>query len=230
MENKKPTGTVMIPFHHTIHNKISRFLKKHNITTVHIQKRKTAQMQRFAKDELKLTVLGVYQILCKCREVYVRHSRRTIEVRCTEHQRYICLHQPEKSALAEHCSTMGHSINLWGTSILLRTSGFMKCHLKEKTSTHLNKNNIYKGSGFILSQASFPVTCKAGPYRAGTWLYPPTLFVSPPAIMDRYIMTQTDTRVSQLPNNENRDGSSPIMRTEMVPEMLTCHWTTCHGC
>jgi len=88
MENKKPTGTAMIPFHHTIHNKISRFLKKHNITTVHNPKRKTAQMWRFAKDELELTVLGVYQIMCKCREVYVRHSIRTIEVGCTEQQRY----------------------------------------------------------------------------------------------------------------------------------------------
>jgi hypothetical protein len=89
-------------------------------------------MQRFAKDELELTVLGVYHILCKCTEVYVKHSRRTIEARCIEHQRYTCLHQPEKSALAEHCSTMGHSINLRGTSILLRTSGYVECHLKEK--------------------------------------------------------------------------------------------------
>ena len=45
-------------------------------------------MWRFAKDELELTVLGVYQIMCKCREVYVRHSIRTIEVGCTEQQRY----------------------------------------------------------------------------------------------------------------------------------------------
>jgi hypothetical protein len=92
-------------------------------------------MQRFAKDELELMVLGVYQILCKCTEVYVKHSR-TIEARCIEHQRYIRLHQPVKSALAEHCSTMGHSINLRGTSILLRTSGYVECHLKKKKLQH----------------------------------------------------------------------------------------------
>jgi len=86
-------------------------------------------MRRFAKHELELMVLGVYQILCKCREVYVRHSRRTIEARCSEKQTYICLHQPGKPKLAEHCSTMGHSINLRGTSILLGTSGYMDCHL-----------------------------------------------------------------------------------------------------
>jgi hypothetical protein len=136
MENEKPTGTATKPFHHTIHNKISRFLKKHNITTVHIPKRKTTQMRKFAKDELELMVLGVYQILCKCREVYVRHSRRTTEARCTEHQRYICLHQPEKSALAEHCSTVGHSINLRGTSILLRTSGLCGLPFKGKKLQH----------------------------------------------------------------------------------------------
>jgi hypothetical protein len=139
--------------------------------------------------------------------LYFRHSKRTIEARCTEHQRYIWLHKPEKSALAEHCSTIGHSINLRGTSILLRTSGYVDCHLKGKTSTHLNKNNFNRGDGFILSQASFPITCKVGPNRAGTWLQLPTLCVSPPAIMGSYIMMQTDNWVSQFPNNENTDGS-----------------------
>jgi hypothetical protein len=67
MENKKPTGTVMIPFLCTIHNKISRFLKKH-ITAVHIPERKTAQMQRFAKDELELMVLGIYIRFCASAE------------------------------------------------------------------------------------------------------------------------------------------------------------------
>jgi hypothetical protein len=48
MENEKPTGTAMIQFYHTIHNKISRFQKKNNIRRVHIPRRKTAQLLRFA--------------------------------------------------------------------------------------------------------------------------------------------------------------------------------------
>jgi hypothetical protein len=55
LENKKPTGTATIPFHYAISNKICRLLKIY-IRTIHIPKRKTAQMLRFGKDGLKLKI------------------------------------------------------------------------------------------------------------------------------------------------------------------------------
>ena len=60
---------------------------------------------------------GVYQILCECSKVYVGHSGRTTESRYTEHQRYICLHQPKIPTVAEHGISTGHCINLNGISI-----------------------------------------------------------------------------------------------------------------
>jgi hypothetical protein len=100
--NKKPTGTAMIPLHHTISNKIITLLKKHTIRTVQIPKKKTAQMLRSAKGGLEHRVPGVYRIPCECGKVYVGQSGRTVEARYQEHQRYISVHQPEKSAVAEH--------------------------------------------------------------------------------------------------------------------------------
>lgn len=164
-------------------------------------------MRRFAKDKLELMVLGVYIRFCASAQKCMSDTVGLVRQGAQNTTWYIWLHQPEKSALAEHCSTMGHSINLRGTSILFRTSGYVDCHLKGKTSTHLNKNNFNRGGGFILRQPSLPITCKVGPNRAGTWFCPPTLSVSLPALMGRYIMTQTGIWASQFPTNESRDGS-----------------------
>jgi hypothetical protein len=44
LENKKPTGTAMI-YHHSISNKISKHLRKHNISMIYSQKRETAGVE-----------------------------------------------------------------------------------------------------------------------------------------------------------------------------------------
>jgi hypothetical protein len=59
-------------------------------------------MLRSAKDGLELGVPGVYRIPRECVNVYLGHSGRTIEDSCDKNKRYVCQHQPEKSAVAEH--------------------------------------------------------------------------------------------------------------------------------
>ena len=76
------------------------------------------QMLRSAKAGLELKVPGVYWIPLECVKVYVGHSRRTIETRCDVHHRCIHLHQPKKSAVAEHSINTGHCTNFSGTSVL----------------------------------------------------------------------------------------------------------------
>jgi len=44
-------------------------------------------MLRFAKYGPDVKIHGIYQIQCQCGQVYVRQSRRDIEVRCTEYMR-----------------------------------------------------------------------------------------------------------------------------------------------
>ncbi|GFG30771.1 hypothetical protein Cfor_10855 [Coptotermes formosanus] len=173
LENRKPTDTAMILFHHTISNKISRLLRKHDVRMIRIPTWKTAQMLRSAKEGLELKVPGVYQIPYECRKGYVGHSSRAIETRCKEHQRYICLHQPKESAVAEHSISIGHCINFGGTSILDGSSGYVDRLVKEAIEIQLNKNNFNREGCFILSHAYAPVTTmlmnvKGGTSRAGT--------------------------------------------------------------
>jgi hypothetical protein len=108
LKNKKPTSSAMIPFHHTLSNKISGLLKKHNIRRIHIPKRKTAQMLRSAKDGLELKVPGVYRIPCGCRKLHVGQRK---DYR-GEVQRTPEIHK-------------SHCIDFSDTSVLGRTSGFV---------------------------------------------------------------------------------------------------------
>jgi len=49
--------------------------------------------------ELELEIPGIYQIPCGCGKLCVGQRGRTIKTRCKEHQIYMRLHQPEKSAV-----------------------------------------------------------------------------------------------------------------------------------
>jgi hypothetical protein len=89
--------------------------------------------------------------------VYVRQNVRTIKARCKEHQRSICLHQPESAAAEEQSINMHHCINLNGTSIFNRTSGYVDHLVNEATEIHLNKNILNRESGFILNQTWSPI-------------------------------------------------------------------------
>jgi hypothetical protein len=79
------------------------------LNTIHIPARKNIHMLRSAKDKLGLKIADLYCIPCKCGEVYVGQTGRTIETRSKEHVRYICLNHPEKSAMVENSFKAGHS-------------------------------------------------------------------------------------------------------------------------
>ena len=51
LENSKPTGMI---YHHTISNKNSKLLVKHNVSMIHSHKKETVQILRSAKDGLYL--------------------------------------------------------------------------------------------------------------------------------------------------------------------------------
>ena len=64
------------------------------------------------KDNLGLRTPGVYSIPCKCGQVYIGKTGRSIETRIKEHHRYIQLGHPNKSVVAEHRFNYDHLINL----------------------------------------------------------------------------------------------------------------------
>jgi hypothetical protein len=73
---------------------------------------------RSAKPELELKVPDLYWIPLDCVKVYIGHHGTTIEARCEVHDICIHLHQPQKSAVAEHSISTGHCTDFSGTSVL----------------------------------------------------------------------------------------------------------------
>jgi hypothetical protein len=73
--------------------------------------------------------------------------------------------------VADNSSSTSQCIDFRGTSILDITGGYVDCLVKA-IEIHLNKNNVNRDRGFIMSQAWSPITnmlmkIKAGPSRAG---------------------------------------------------------------
>jgi hypothetical protein len=57
----------------------------------------------------------VYSVPWKCGKVYIGQTGRSIQTRVKEHERHICLEQPNKPAVAECGINLGHSIQLQDT-------------------------------------------------------------------------------------------------------------------
>jgi len=94
-----PISVAMLPYQHSVTNKISSLLAKLYTKTIHIPAIKYIHMFRSATDNFGLEVPAIYCIPC---EVYVWQTGRTIETNCKEHMRHIYLGHPEKSAVTEH--------------------------------------------------------------------------------------------------------------------------------
>jgi hypothetical protein len=63
----------------------------------------------------------------------------------------MCLHQPEKSAVAEHRFEMGHYIEFSNTAILNKAMGYMDHLIEKATEIRLCPRNINRDGGFSLS-------------------------------------------------------------------------------
>jgi hypothetical protein len=91
---------------------------------------------------------------------------------------------PNTCCLVQHVDTAevnfntGHCIDFSSTSVLDKTTGYMGHLMKEAIEIRLNTRNFNRDSGFMLSQAWYPVKNmlsyqKARQNRASTWLHPP---------------------------------------------------------
>lgn len=67
---------------------------------------------------------------------------RTIVTRCQEHEFYICLHQMEKSVLAEHCINLGHQGMFEDTTTLAKAMGFWDRIIRESIEIALRLNMV----------------------------------------------------------------------------------------
>jgi hypothetical protein len=106
-----------------VSSKISRFLTKYNIKTVHVPKKKNRQLLRTVKVDLDLKIPVMYLIPCECGKVYIGQTGSFIEANFKEYIRHIWLDQPEEYAVAEHSINTGKQIDFNNVSVMVRASG-----------------------------------------------------------------------------------------------------------
>jgi hypothetical protein len=140
-------------------NRISRVLARHNIKSIGLSLRKISSFLRPAKDDLGLRTPGVYSIRCKCGQVYIVQTGRSVDTKLNEHQRHIRLEHPDKSAVAEHSINLGHHIQLQNTTILSTKPRYKDRIIREAIEIELHPNNMIREDGFCLSKSWKPLIC-----------------------------------------------------------------------
>jgi hypothetical protein len=68
--------------------------------------------------DLELKIPCVYNMPCKCGQVYIEQTSCSIETRIMEHLHHIHLEEPDKSAIAKHSINLGHCIKLQDIAML----------------------------------------------------------------------------------------------------------------
>jgi hypothetical protein len=96
---------------------------------------------------------------CECGKVYIGQTGHPVDVRLKEHQRHICLEQPDKSAVAEHSVDFGHHIRFHNTSVLATKTQYMDRIVREAIEIELRRNSMNREVGFYLSKSWTPLIC-----------------------------------------------------------------------
>jgi hypothetical protein len=81
----------------------------------------------------------------------------SVDIRLKEHQRYIRLEQPEKSAVADHRIYYGYRIQFYNSFIVTTKTRYIHRISREAIEIELYPYNINREGGFCLSKSWKPI-------------------------------------------------------------------------
>nr|XP_023023038.1 uncharacterized protein LOC111511257 [Leptinotarsa decemlineata] len=121
-------------------DKISRILRRHNISTSFVPERTIRSMLRNPKDQIPLESQGVCH---DCGRTYIGQTNRRINIRKDEHKLAV-EGKVTTSSLFQYVLQTGHNINFDNTAILASNENFYSRTIREAIEIEKRPNNIKK--------------------------------------------------------------------------------------
>ena len=100
-----------------------------------------------------LEIAATYSIPCECVQIYIGCTRSSVKVGLKEHQCYICLAQPVKSAVAECSVNRVHCIGLQDTKVLSTKVWIKAWIIIEVINLELRLKNMNRKGCQVLSSS-----------------------------------------------------------------------------
>jgi hypothetical protein len=82
----EPNSVAFLPFVGTILNHISRVLAQNNIISVGLPHITLSSLLHLVKDDLGLSIPGIYRIPCECSRVYMGQMGHSVDIRLKAHK------------------------------------------------------------------------------------------------------------------------------------------------
>jgi predicted GIY-YIG superfamily endonuclease len=108
------------------------------------------------KDALGLKTPGIYSISCESGKVYIGQTGHSIKIRIKQHHQHHELYHPDKSAVAEHTTSLGHCIQFNDACIVAKKPRHMKHIIKEAIKMELHPDNMDREKHSSMSKSWKP--------------------------------------------------------------------------
>ena len=153
----KPTSLALLPHVQMTYGQLSRTLAKCNIICVGLPPRKISSLLCLVKGNVEVRKAEVYSIHCKCGQMYIGKTIRSIQTRIKGHHCHIWVGRPDKLAVAEYRFNHNHILQFEDTWILSIVPGNMEQLIRDAVQLELHPNNMKREHGLTLNGSWKPL-------------------------------------------------------------------------